>query len=143
MNHLYSEMDLFALFVFKKLHNLNRFSNFFPKYCFIFNFILLIIVTYSILLDFSLDELVIVIFHFIKHITKFYLIYFNWVPMMCRLFTLFLVLALVFVISGQQCLNKDNQKVDWWLVIQIPDSVSTGYAYFDSSFAAPTLAVYP
>lgn len=63
--------------------------------------------------------------------------------MLYRLFTLCLLLALVFLSMEQQCLNKDNKKVDWWLVIQIPDAISTGYAYFDSRFAAPTLAVYP
>lgn len=62
--------------------------------------------------------------------------------MLEKLFTLCILLSVVYISLGQQCRNKNNWRVDWWVIIQFPNSVSTGYAYFDSRFAAPTFAVY-
>lgn len=58
-----------------------------------------------------------------------------------KLFYVILICLLCYG-QGQQCRNKNNWRVDWWVMIQFPGSVSTGYAYFDSRFAAPTMAVY-
>lgn len=56
---------------------------------------------------------------------------------------LLVLISIAYLTYGQQCRNKNNWRVDWWVMIQIPNSVATGYLYFDSRFAAPTFAVYP
>jgi hypothetical protein len=53
-----------------------------------------------------------------------------------------LLLCLAFGSYGQQCRNRANWRVDWFLMIQFPSSVSPGYAYFDSRSASPTFVIY-
>ncbi len=53
-----------------------------------------------------------------------------------------IVLCLVLGSKGQQCRNRANWRVDWFVMIQFPNSVSTGYAYFDSRSASPTFAIF-
>lgn len=62
--------------------------------------------------------------------------------MKSQFLTLFILFSLLFLSLGQQCRNRNNWRVDWWIILQFPDSVSTGYAYFDSRSAAPTLMTF-
>lgn len=57
------------------------------------------------------------------------------------LVSLLVVLMCLQVAQSQECRNSRNWRVDWWVILSFPDSVSTGYAYFDSRFAAPSLDV--
>jgi len=58
-----------------------------------------------------------------------------------------LLVAVIIVLFGnsvscQNCRNNRNWNVDWWIMIAFPGSVSPGYAYYDSRFASPSLALY-
>jgi len=62
------------------------------------------------------------------------------IKMTLKLYATF-VLCIAILGEAQQCRNKAGWRVDWWVMLIFPDSVSTGYAYFDSRFASPTFAV--
>jgi hypothetical protein len=50
--------------------------------------------------------------------------------------------VIICLTASQECRNNRNWKVDWWIMIQFPGSVSPGYAYYDSRYASPTLSIY-
>lgn len=56
--------------------------------------------------------------------------------------TILCLISLIFLVISQQCRNNNGWRVDWWVVIMFPNSTSTGFAYFDSRFAAPTLKLF-
>lgn len=55
---------------------------------------------------------------------------------MKTIIALFITALLIASASSQQCLNAQGQTVDWWVILIYPGSVSTGYAYFDSTFTS-------
>jgi hypothetical protein len=52
--------------------------------------------------------------------------------------SLFITALLLASVSSQHCLNAHGQTVDWWVMLIYPGSISTGYAYFDSTFTTST-----
>jgi hypothetical protein len=54
----------------------------------------------------------------------------------------FIIFSLAILTNTQQCRNKQGWRVDWWVMLAFPDSVSTGFAFFDSRSASPALTVY-
>lgn len=60
-----------------------------------------------------------------------------------KLYGIFILIVLLFAPADcQECRNNKGNKVDWWVMILFPDSVSKGYAFYDSKSAAPSLAIF-
>lgn len=56
----------------------------------------------------------------------------------------FAVLAvfLLVVANSQPCLDINGNPVNWWVKLIYPGSVPGGFAYLDSTFAAPSFVNY-
>lgn len=55
--------------------------------------------------------------------------------------SLALLALLVASCSAQTCLNPSGKPVTWWVQMIFPGSVPGGYAYFDSTFTAPSFVI--
>lgn len=54
----------------------------------------------------------------------------------------FILFSFIFALSfSKLCLNPDGESVDWWLQLIFPSNVPGGFAYFDSSYAAPSFVI--
>jgi hypothetical protein len=58
-------------------------------------------------------------------------------------FLLFLTLILCARVHSQTCLDINGNPVNWWVKLLYPGSVSGGFGYFDSTYAAPSFVLYP
>ncbi len=53
-----------------------------------------------------------------------------------------LLLGLIVLANSQPCLDINGNPVNWWVKLIYPGSVPGGFAYLDSSFAAPSFVNY-
>lgn len=56
--------------------------------------------------------------------------------------SLVLLLSLITLSACQPCLDNNGNPVNWWVKLLFPGSVPGGYAYLDSTFAAPSFVIY-
>lgn len=61
---------------------------------------------------------------------------------MKNLFVLFAIITFLSLTNSQHCLNHQGKNVAWWVMLIYPNSVSTGYAYFDSTMTTAKLVSY-
>ena len=54
---------------------------------------------------------------------------------------IFLTILLV-AAKADQCLNPNGTVVNWWLQLVFPGSVPGGFAYIDSTYAAPSFVIH-
>lgn len=53
------------------------------------------------------------------------------------------LLSLIALSNCQPCLDLNGNPVNWWVKLIFPGSVPGGYAYLDSTFAAPSFVIRP
>ena len=53
-----------------------------------------------------------------------------------------LVLCFLALSNSQPCLDINGNPVNWWGTMIYPGSVPGGFAYFDSTFTAPSFVLY-
>lgn len=55
----------------------------------------------------------------------------------------FIFFAILLVAAkADQCLNPNGTAVNWWLQMVFPGSVPGGFAYIDSTYAAPSFVIH-
>lgn len=52
------------------------------------------------------------------------------------------LLCLIVLSHTQPCLDPNGNPVNWWVKLLFPGSVPGGYAYLDSSYAAPSFVIF-
>lgn len=55
---------------------------------------------------------------------------------------LLLLACLIALSSSQPCLDINGNPVNWWVKLLFPGTVPGGYAYFDSSYSAPSFTIF-
>lgn len=53
-----------------------------------------------------------------------------------------LVLCLIALSNSQPCLDPNGNPVNWWVKLLFPGTVPGGFAYLDSSYAAPSFVIF-
>jgi hypothetical protein len=53
-----------------------------------------------------------------------------------------IAIILVTIAHTQKCLDNNGRAVTWWVQLLIPGKVQQGFAYFDSSFKAPSFVLF-
>lgn len=56
--------------------------------------------------------------------------------------TLLISITLLVIVNSQTCLDPNGNPVYWWVKLLYPGSVPGGYAYIDSTFAAPSFILH-
>lgn len=56
-------------------------------------------------------------------------------------YCVFLILSILALSNADQCLNPSGTMVSWWVQMIFPGT-TPGYAYFDSTFTAPSFVVH-
>ena len=62
---------------------------------------------------------------------------------MRSLIGVFLLSVLLVTVQSQNCLNPSGKPVNWWVQLLFPPSVNSGFAYYDSTYTAPSFVVHP
>jgi hypothetical protein len=55
---------------------------------------------------------------------------------------LILIVVLLATANADQCLNPNGTVVNWWLQMVFPGAVPGGFAYIDSTYAAPSFVIH-
>jgi hypothetical protein len=53
-----------------------------------------------------------------------------------------LIVVLLVGSNADQCLNPSGTMVSWWVQMVFPGGLPAGFAYFDSTFTAPSFVVH-
>lgn len=55
---------------------------------------------------------------------------------------LIVLLAILWTSKNQSCLSPSGSSVSWWVSLIFPNTLPSGYAYFDSTFTNSTFSIY-